>query len=645
MASSYDWSTFDPSKLYGKYSSMIGDRKADRDATYVGLKPEFTQGFDWKDPNSTLNLGGTTLKNPYSYAYRDPENGYAGMNGLVDDTWKEFNPAGGNGLGGYAARVDSNAGGRIGLTGYIGPDGTEGTPFLAAPQGTRFYGNILESDPKLAAKLKEYVFQGADGELLVPEEQYKNWTHELGYWHNAPGFMTLKGLLGDTAFPVIAAALGGMAAEGAGLLGAAGEAGSVGSAFPSAAGDGFYNWATTSGMGGGAGFGGAGGGVFNLSDPATWVGGEGLATTGGGLGWDAATIPADYFSNILAGGTGVGAEALASTPGLLDQFKNYIINSYTTPEGLAKQGASQILKSLLGDSSGTGNIDGSGDSIFGPLVSTQPTGSVFDNSSIFSGSGGGGGGVDFNWTDFLTKNAGSLLQGGASLISGALGANAAGNASDAQQQAAAAAIAEQKRQYDLARADNAPFRDTGVAGNLRLRQLLGLQPGYTGADSGDLLKRFTMADRDADPVYQSGLEFGLNEGRKAIDSRALATGMYDSGATLKALTRYGNDYGSTKANDSYNRFNQDQTNIFNRLAGVSGAGQTATNAVTAAGANAANQIGQSIEGAGNSRAASVIGGANAWSNALGGVSSAIGSANESDILKKILAQKYPGILF
>src|SRR4029077_7488878 len=107
----------------------------------------------------------------------------------------------------------------------------------------------------------------------------------------------------------------------------------------------------------------------------------------------------------------------------------------------------------------------------------------------------------------------------------------------------------------------------------------------------DLLRRFSADDLQKDPVYQSGLQFGLDQGAGAINSRAIAGGGYDSGATIKALTRFANDYGSTKANESYNRYNQDQSNIYNKLAGITGTGQTATNQVGAAGQNMVNQLG------------------------------------------------------
>lgn len=218
---------------------------------------------------------------------------------------------------------------------------------------------------------------------------------------------------------------------------------------------------------------------------------------------------------------------------------------------------------------------------------------------------------------------GPLVQGAGSLIGGALANDAAKDAAKAQTDAVNAAIAEQRRQYDLARADQAPFRETGVAANARLAHLLGVGPNSGASGYGDLARRFGLSDLQADPVYQTGLKFGLEQGTKGINQRAIASGSYDSGGTLKELTRYGTDYANSKANESYNRFVNDQNSIYNRLAGVSGAGQVATNQIGASGANMANNVSNLLGDQGNARAAGIVGGANAWGSALGGVNSAI----------------------
>ena len=144
-------------------------------------------------------------------------------------------------------------------------------------------------------------------------------------------------------------------------------------------------------------------------------------------------------------------------------------------------------------------------------------------------------------------------------------------------------------------------------------------PTAHSSDFGSLLNNFTLNDLNNDPVYQSGLQFGLNQGTGAIDARARASGSSDSGSVLKELTRYANDYGSTKANDAYNRFNTNRQTNYNFLSGAAGLGQNSTNATVAAGQNMANNVSNNILGAGNARSAGIIGGANSWSNALSGL--------------------------
>ena len=253
----------------------------------------------------------------------------------------------------------------------------------------------------------------------------------------------------------------------------------------------------------------------------------------------------------------------------------------------------------------------------------------------------------------LTASQGALLGAVAGpVIGGLFGSSASGDASRAQVQAAEQASATQRYMYDQTRKDNEPFRATGLAANNKLAYLMGIGPngqpsgggggafgggvagmiasaisgaipgtGYTpqaGERYGELDRRFAKSDLDADPVYQSGLQFGLDQGAQGINRQAAAGGSFLSGATLKALTRFGNDYGSTKANESYNRFNTDQTNRYNRYAGLSGAGQQATNQVSAAGANMANNVSANQIGAGNANASGYVGQANALNNGISG---------------------------
>lgn len=215
-----------------------------------------------------------------------------------------------------------------------------------------------------------------------------------------------------------------------------------------------------------------------------------------------------------------------------------------------------------------------------------------------AGTGGGGmggfGGASGGWTDWLDE----LIDVGGALYSG----NAAKDAGKTQAAAAAAALAEQRRQYDQNREDLKPYRE---AGSTAIGQL------STGtADGGDFNRDFTAADFVKDPGYQ----FRMDEGRNAVEgSRAASTGI-QNGRTLAELTRYGQNYASGEYSNAYNRFNNDRTTRFNRLGSIAGIGQTATNTGVAAGSNSVNNISDLTLEQANAKAAGRIGEANAYTS-------------------------------
>jgi hypothetical protein len=155
---------------------------------------------------------------------------------------------------------------------------------------------------------------------------------------------------------------------------------------------------------------------------------------------------------------------------------------------------------------------------------------------------------------------------------------------------------------------------------------LSAAPAPTGRE-GYLSHDFTLADFEKDPGYQ----FRLDEGTKALERSAAARGGLLSGATGKALERYGQDYGSTEYSNAYNRFNNDRTTRFNRLSAVAGTGQTAATTLGSLGANSANTISDLATQRGNARAAGSIGQANAIN---GGISSLADFYTQQQYMKK-----------
>ncbi len=102
---------------------------------------------------------------------------------------------------------------------------------------------------------------------------------------------------------------------------------------------------------------------------------------------------------------------------------------------------------------------------------------------------------------------------------------------------------------------------------------------------GSLLQTFGQEQFEADPGYK----FRLDEGNNAINQAAAARGDYYNPETVQALGDYNANQADQTYGDAYNRYNNDQTNIFNRLAAISGTGQQAATALNASGTNYADQ--------------------------------------------------------
>lgn len=169
-----------------------------------------------------------------------------------------------------------------------------------------------------------------------------------------------------------------------------------------------------------------------------------------------------------------------------------------------------------------------------------------------------------------------------SLAGAFIGSNAAGNAADAQVAASGAAAAEQARQFDLTRADLAPFREQGV----------------------NALNQFAsnvLGPLEATPQFN----FALNQGVNALDRSASARGKLLSGQQVKAVQSFGTNLAGQFAGDQ-----------LNRQAALAGIGQTATQATGQFGANASANIGNALLAGGDARASGFVGQGNAINDSL-----------------------------
>lgn len=108
--------------------------------------------------------------------------------------------------------------------------------------------------------------------------------------------------------------------------------------------------------------------------------------------------------------------------------------------------------------------------------------------------------------------------------------------------------------------------------------------------SGDFAKNMEM-----DPGYQ----FRLKQGQGALESSAAARGGLNSGATMKALQRYGQDFASNEYQNAYNR-------NYQRLSQLVGVGANANDNLMNATGSYGSQVSGNMTGLGNAQAASHI---------------------------------------
>lgn len=151
----------------------------------------------------------------------------------------------------------------------------------------------------------------------------------------------------------------------------------------------------------------------------------------------------------------------------------------------------------------------------------------------------------------------------------------------------------------------------------------------------------TAADARATPGYQ----FLQDQGTQAVQNSAAARGDLLSGNTLTDLTKFGQGLADTTYDQTYNRalqqyqqnyniYENNQNNQWNRLASLSGMGQTAVGQLNSAGSGAASNVGNILMGTSNNMGRDIMaaGGAtatgyanqgNAWGGAVSSLSNLV----------------------
>lgn len=128
---------------------------------------------------------------------------------------------------------------------------------------------------------------------------------------------------------------------------------------------------------------------------------------------------------------------------------------------------------------------------------------------------------------------------------------------------------------------------------------------------GSLTDPFTVEDfySYADPGYA----FRLQQGTQGLQNSAAAGSGALSGAALKDLLTFNQDYASTEYGNAFNRYQTQQGNIFSRLSDIAHLGQNAAAGVGSQGTALAGNAGQAISNAGSASGAGIVGAGNALS--------------------------------
>lgn len=170
------------------------------------------------------------------------------------------------------------------------------------------------------------------------------------------------------------------------------------------------------------------------------------------------------------------------------------------------------------------------------------------------------------------------------------------------------AVAEQRRQFDISQEQFAPFREAGVSALEQQQALLGL--------SGQEAEQQALSQFQESP----GQAFLRQRQERALLRNASAIGGLGGGNVRTALQEQAAGIASTQLGD-----------FQNRLASLTGSGQTATSNLAQLGGQTAANIGAALQQAGAARASGITGQAAGFREGVGQVAQFAGF---SDIVLK-----------
>lgn len=180
--------------------------------------------------------------------------------------------------------------------------------------------------------------------------------------------------------------------------------------------------------------------------------------------------------------------------------------------------------------------------------------------------------------------------------------------------------------YEEQNAQNAALQADPTYGSL-------LRPYRNGEEFS-----FTGENLASDPGYK----FGLDQGTQGIERGQASRGNFLSGAAMKELDRFNQDYAGTKFNDAFNRasstwntnlnaYDNNRSRIYSFLTGVSTLGQNSAAQVGAGNQQAANNSSNALMQGANAQSAGQIASGNALTS---GINNAVNTYNWNNMLSR-----------
>jgi hypothetical protein len=186
-------------------------------------------------------------------------------------------------------------------------------------------------------------------------------------------------------------------------------------------------------------------------------------------------------------------------------------------------------------------------------------------------------------------------------------AGAAENAANMQYRGTQEAARQQREMFDILNKQQAPYREAGYGALSKINTML---PQFT--------RQFTAADLNANlaPNYEFMRQQGL--GATAQGANVASPG---SNVDL-AKTIFAENYAKSGYQDALTNWRNQQSDIFNRLSGIAGIGQTAQGQANTLGQQTSTNLSNLATGGANALAGGQIGAANAYAGGMQNIGNA-----------------------